>query len=727
MNQNPSSARRKHGSGFLTPHSLLTPLGDTRGRLLDEVARALSQAHDFETAVRAGLLQVAQVFADLVVLVVRREGTGNWLEVCQRDPVQTAQTAELLQPLLPAIERVVQQDVSRGRAFRWIPKVGAHSLRFLRAEPALHKAINSLKVQSLMVVPLRSGGAALGGLAFARITDDTPFEAADLATAQVIARRIAVAVQTADLHARSLDEQSRRSRLESALQKWIQVFDHAGWGAAIVDGEDQRIEAVNPAFARLHGYSGPESLGGRLFADLLPPEHAGEPGRWNGTVQGASYESLHIRANGDAFPVLTNVTPLVEADGITSYVVTIQDLTDLKRTEERLRRAQQLESVGRLAGGVAHEVNNMMTIILGFSDLLVRSGGVTARGERDIEEIRKAATRAGKITQQLLAFSRQQILQPSSLSLNEAVTGLEPMLRLLLPANIEFETSLAPFDPVVHADRAQLEQVIINLVFNARDAMAGGGLLRVTTDSRRLEAEDGRRRIGIPIPAGQYGLISVVDTGHGMDSATLSQVFEPFFTTKAVGTGTGLGLATVYGIVKQSGGYVWVESSPGMGTTVTVCLPQLVHAAEVVAEPDADGGAVECCSGTLLVVEDEEGVRELTHRVLEQQGHRVIEARDGDEAIARLDEFGPELDLVLSDVVVPNISIGEFEQRVREQRPGLPIIYMSGYSRDDVTERGLIPPDQVFLQKPFTAAELTELVCRELEQLARARGGQVTS
>jgi PAS domain S-box-containing protein len=563
-------------------------------------------------------------------------------------------------------------------------------------------------------------------MAFARITDEASFRANDLAAAQVIARRVAVALHTADLHGRSVDEQVRRTRLESALQKWIQVFDRAGWGAAIVDGEDHRIEAINPAFARLHGYTGPESLAGRLFTDLLPPDRGGEPGRWNGEAQGSSYESLHIRANGDPFPVLTNVTPLVTTDGITSYVVTIQDLTELKRTEDRLRRAQRLESVGRLAGGVAHEVNNMMTIILGFSDLLVRNGAIAQKGERDIEEIRKAASRAGKITQQLLAFSRQQILQPTEVSINQVVGELVPVLRLLLPANVELETSLAPLEPLVHADRAQLDQVIINLAFNARDAMAEGGLLRLATESRRLDEQDGRRLIGIPFQAGQYALISVVDTGHGMDPATLTQAFEPFFTTKPVGSGTGLGLATVYGIVKQSGGYVWVESATSLGTTVTVCLPQ-VHRGVLTSGGLRSGERpAECRTGTVLLVEDEEGVRELAHRVLAQQGHRIIQASDGEEALSRLEEFGPELDLVLSDVIVPSIGTAAFEQRVREVRSDIPILYMSGYSREDVIQRGLIHPDRPFLQKPFTAVELTDLVCRELEP-ADTRGGEVTS
>jgi two-component system, cell cycle sensor histidine kinase and response regulator CckA len=703
-----------------------THLGRDRMQLLDEVAGALTRQKDFETALRTVAGCAVPRFADTVVLVLQLAGEDR-LEVAHRDPEQNTQTAGHIRPLLPTIRRVAQTDFREGRKFRWIPRVSRSTTPFLNREADLLQLFQALEVGSMIVVPLRSSGAVLGGIAFMRTIGGNPYNAADLALAQVIARRGAAAIQETELHGRALDEQSRRGRLEDALQKWIQVFDHAGWGAAIVDGQDQRIEAVNPAFARLHGFPGAESLAGRLFSDVLSAEHANDPAHWSAADQRSSYESVHVRANGTPFPVLSNVTPLVTDTGTTSYVVTIQDLTDLKRTEERLRRAQRLEAVGRLSGGVAHEVNNMMTIILGFSDLLTRSGEVPVQRQRDIEEIRKAASRAGKITQQLLAFSRQQILQPADLQINDVVSELVPILRLLLPANIELETASAPLGPLIHADRAQLDQVIINLVFNARDAMAGGGLLRLATDSRHLVEEDGRRLIGIPIPAGQYALISVIDTGHGMDPPTLQQVFEPFFTTKPAGSGTGLGLATVYGIVKQSGGYVWVESAPGAGTTVTVCLPEVRADAAVPADAIPADLPFECRPGTVLVVEDEEGVRDLVHQVLQEQGHQVLDAPDGDRAISILEEFGAELDLVLSDVVVPGIGAGELDRRVRELRPDLPILFMSGYSRDEMVERGLVDSNRPFLQKPFTGEELSELVCRELGPVVGARGGEVTS
>jgi nitrogen-specific signal transduction histidine kinase/CheY-like chemotaxis protein len=396
--------------------------------------------------------------------------------------------------------------------------------------------------------------------------------------------------------------------------------------------------------------------------------------------------------------------------------VTVQDLSDLKRTEERLRRAQRMEAVGRLAGGVAHEVNNMMTIILGFSDLMSHGDYVPGEQHREVEEIRKAALRAARITSQLLAFSRQQVLQPTEIRLSQVVEDMAPVLRLMLPANVRVETSLPPFDAVVRADRSQLEQVLINLAFNARDAMSSGGMIRITTESRRLDPATGRRLIGIPIPDGRYGLISVVDTGHGMDPTTLAHVFEPFFTTKPVGSGTGLGLSTVYGIVKQSGGYVWADSTPGQGTTFTICLPEVqTTARELVAA--VTGEPVPRAKGeTVLILEDEDGVRELTARVLRDQGYQVVLATNGAEAVSKLQNGHPRPDLLLTDLIVPDMGTGELEGEVHRLVPDLPILYMSGYPRDDILARGLLSREQPFLQKPFTSEDLTQEVGRMLHR-----------
>jgi CheY-like chemotaxis protein len=375
-----------------------------------------------------------------------------------------------------------------------------------------------------------------------------------------------------------------------------------------------------------------------------------------------------------------------------------------------------MEAVGRLAGGVAHEVNNMMTIILGFSDLLGRGWKAPDDRLREVEEIRKAALRAAKITTQLLTFSRQQVLQPTDLRLKQVVEEMVPVLRLMLPANVKVETSLAPLDAVVRVDRSQMEQVLINLAFNARDAMASGGTIKVTTESRRLDEAAGRRLIGIPIPPGRYGLVSVEDTGHGMDQTTLAQVFEPFFTTKAVGLGTGLGLSTVYGIVKQSGGYVWVESDPGAGTRFTVCLPEVRGGGVESAEESPGEPAARGEGGTVLILEDEDGVRELAARLLSERGYRVVPARNGSEALAVLRDGASNPNLLLTDVIVPDMGTGELEWQVHALRPDLPILYMSGYPRAEILDRGLLREDQPFLQKPFTGEDLASDVGRMISR-----------
>ena len=696
------------------------PFGAERARLIEQAGRALYEARSFEAAVRITAGCTIPFLADLSVAVVKSDGREERLEIAHSDTRREPLVREMLARSMSSIRRVAAKDLKAGRQFRWVPTLNTAASRFLtRTDPRLGDLLAQLEVHSLIVVPLRTGSHLLGALALARTTSEQPYHAADLAVAQVIARKAAVAINTAELHERTQEEAGRRTRLEDALERWIRVFDVAGWGAAIVDASDLRIEAVNPAFARIHHYPSPESLIGQLFSSLVAAERSAETDRWDSLKESSpAYESVHRRADGSEFPVLTNVTALELGPGAESYVVTVQDVTELKRAEERLRRAQRLEAVGRLAGGVAHEVNNMMTIILGYSDLMAAAADLPPNRRRDVEEIRKAATRTARITQQLLAFGRQQILQPVDLQLKDVVAETATVLRHLLPANIGVQTVLSPVSATIHADRAQLDQVLINLAFNARDAMPMGGTLRLETGSRHFQDTDVEPIIGIRIPAGPYAVLSVTDTGHGMDQATLSQAFEPFFTTKRLGTGTGLGLATVYGIVKQSGGFVWVESTPGVGTTFTVCLPQLTDrsvAPEQLPSPTSPRSAG---TAVVLVIEDEDGVRELAQRVLEDEGYLVRAVQNGAEALQVFNGAGPQIDLVLSDVIVADMATVQLEKRILRRRPGLPILYMSGYSREEVVQRGLVPAERPFIQKPFTSAELVDLVGRQLDAAA---------
>ena len=682
-------------------------------KFLEGSVRALRGVVDLKAIARIALDALVPDVADMALLAIMDGEGAPQIEVAHFRPSAAPLLEREVRDAMASILRVTAANARQGRFSRWVPTVSETSTRFVtQGDLRLTALLHALDLRSLIVVSLRSGGRTFGALALGRSENKTPFRSADYAVVQVLARRVAVAVEGAMMHQGLQMGRSRDPALGDVLDKWVRVFYAAWWGAAIVDAVDQRIEAANPAFAHLHGLKDPADLVGRPFADLLPSERLGELGEWKMYGPGAAYESEHRRPDGSLVPVLVNVTALSDQTRSGSYVVTVQDLSDLKRTEERLRRAQRMEAVGRLAGGVAHEVNNMMTIILGFSDLLSRGGSDRDEQHREVEEIRKAALRAAKITAQLLAFSRQQVLRPTELRLNDVVDEIAPVLRLMLPANVRVEAAPAPLDTRVRADRSQLEQVLINLAFNARDAMASGGIIRLATESRWLDEADGRRLIGIPIPEGPYGLISVIDTGHGMDPVTLAHVFEPFFTTKPVGAGTGLGLSTVYGIVKQSGGYVWVDSIPGEGTTFTICLPEVSPAPPAQTAPTVPEAQPRARGERVLILEDEDGVRELAARVLRDRGYEVTLARNGAEALASLRNGDKGPHLLLTDVIVPDMGTDELEGEVRDLVPELPILYMSGYPRDDILARGLLRRDQPFLQKPFTSDNLAEEVGR---------------
>jgi signal transduction histidine kinase/ActR/RegA family two-component response regulator len=423
-----------------------------------------------------------------------------------------------------------------------------------------------------------------------------------------------------------------------------------------------------------------------------------------------SYEAHHRRGERDRVPVLVTLTPLAEPQGRPrTIMMQVQDLSQLRRTEERLERAQRLEAVGRLAGGVAHEVNNMMTVVLGFADLMLGSGTLPAEQRGDAEEIRRAAERVGAITRQLLAFSRRQLLQPEVLDLKSVVEGAAQLLRPLLPADIVLDTRFGPGVPGVLADRVQLEQVLVNLAFNARDAMPLGGRLVFCTGRLHQSAGAASPLSDVALPPGDYATMEVTDTGAGMDSETMARIFEPFFTTKEVGFGTGLGLATVYGIVKQTGGYVWVRSAPGEGATFTVCLPaadasDLFVAEQSVPEPAPAGHE------TVLLVEDESAVRGLAARVLATAGFRVLAAADGFEALELLTVEGACVDVVVTDLVMPEMGGRPLREQLRLAFPRLPVLFMSGYPSDEAIGRGWVDPGDPLLQKPFSAEDLVRAV-----------------
>ena len=396
----------------------------------------------------------------------------------------------------------------------------------------------------------------------------------------------------------------------------------------------------------------------------------------------------------------------------------------LRKSEEQLRQSQKVEAIGRLAGGIAHDFNNLLTIITGYGDLLIGRLAAGAPMRREIEEINKAARRAATLTRQLLAFSRRQILEPKVLDLNSIVRETEKMLIRLIGEDVDLRIITAPGLGRVKADPGQLEQVIMNLAVNSRDAMPQGGMLTIETSD--VDLDEAYAGTHVSVRPGHYVRMAVSDTGSGMDRDTMGQIFEPFFTTKGPGKGTGLGLSTVYGIVKQSGGNVWVYSEPGRGTAFKVYLPGVEQAAEL---PVRDQQAPKALRGweTILVAEDEVVLRELVGRILQANGYTVLAAADGAQAIEICGRHEGPIHLMVSDVVMPQMGGREAAERLAAVRPDMKVLYMSGYTSDAIVRHGILNPGTNFLQKPFTpdslARKVREVLDRDGAEVASRRTG----
>jgi two-component system, cell cycle sensor histidine kinase and response regulator CckA len=495
-------------------------------------------------------------------------------------------------------------------------------------------------------------------------------------------------------------------------------------GIAFWNGE--QITDGNDALLDMLGYTRAEMRQGLLrHGTLTPPGHeeadrrAFEEVKRGGAC--APYEKEFWRKGGTVVPVLVGGALL--ANDINDAVFFVLDLSERKRAEERLRHSERIEVVGQLAGGMAHEANNQMTVILGATDFILRYPGLAESVRQDVEYIRAAAERTTSITRQLLAFSRRQILSPRVVDLNQVVTNLESMLRRTLVEHQGLTLQLSPAIAPIRADPVQLDQILLNLTINARDAMPRGGTLTIETRTAQLTERDVTPDTGVPVVAGPYTALVVTDTGHGMDRETLKHVFEPFFTTKGVGQGSGLGLATVFGIVKQSGGHIVADSKPGVGTTLKLFFPAVERA---VQEPEASSGALEpgvpTESRTILLVEDDPLVRSMVERSLGDCGFRVIAASNGAEGLAMALRHGDRVDVVLTDLAMPDMGGRELARRLAEQRPNLPVVFMSGYTDDDVIRRGLLDDGLTFLQKPLSPAVL---VRHMREVLDRSSAGEV--
>ncbi len=387
-----------------------------------------------------------------------------------------------------------------------------------------------------------------------------------------------------------------------------------------------------------------------------------------------------------------------------------------KRLEEQLRQSQKMEAVGRLAGGIAHDFNNLLTIINGYSQLLLDRFAPRDQARVQVEEIKKAGDRAATLTRQLLAFSRRQVLQPQVLNLNAVVANVDTMLRRLIGEDIDLVTVIGEALGRVQADPGQIEQVILNLAVNARDAMPQGG--KLTIETANVELDEAYTCSHAAVAPGRYVMLAVSDSGIGMDAETQAQIFEPFFTTKEKGKGTGLGLATVYGIVKQSGGHLWVYSEPGKGATFKVYLPQVEEANGTVAASQARVKSLRGAE-TILLVEDEEAVRKLASRILQEYGYKVLESTSAEQALQIGERHKEPIDLLVTDVVMPGMGGREVAGHLAFLRPEMKVLYMSGYTDDAIIHHGVLQAGVAFMQKPFTPEVLARKV-REVLDISQA-------
>jgi PAS domain S-box-containing protein len=512
-----------------------------------------------------------------------------------------------------------------------------------------------------------------------------------------------------------------RRQLADREELFRLISENAADMIALVDSSGRRIYN-SPSYGKTLGYTKEELQNTPPLEQIHPEDRLQIEEAAREAFRGESGRRIEYRMrhkDGSWRIFESTASPVSDESGkIEKLVIVNRDITDRKRLEEQFRQAQKMEAVGQLSGGIAHDFNNLLGVIIGYGEILQEGLAADHPLRSSADEILNAGRRAASLTRQLLAFSRQQVLEPKVLSVNAVVRDMESMLRRLIGENMELTSGLDPNLGTVKADQGQLEQVIMNLAVNARDAMPEGGKLLIETTNTEMDATF-VRRYPYPVKPGPYVLLSVSDTGMGMDAATRARIFEPFFTTKQKGQGTGLGLSMVYGVVKQSGGYIDVYSEPGIGTTFKIYLPR---ADEAIApqKPQTEMSTALRGHETVLMVEDEGALRTLTCSLLEMCGYVVLAAKNGAEALDISQRRTSPIDLLLTDMVMPGIGGRVLADQLVQLRPQIKVVYMSGYTGQAVGAHGILDPGSLFLQKPFTRDALARKLREALDGVPKS-------
>ncbi|MFZ0638871.1 MAG: PAS domain S-box protein [Candidatus Acidiferrales bacterium] len=555
---------------------------------------------------------------------------------------------------------------------------------------------------SWLGVPLRTPSATIGVLVVQHYADENAYTHRDLEFLTSVGGQIALAIE------RKRAETALRES-EARLRVLVEQLPAVLW---TTDTELRFTSSVGAGLSRL-GLKPQETVGKSLYEYFQTDDRSFVPIAAHRRALNGESVTFHVEWGSGSYAC--HAEPLRDGNGVAVGVISMAlDITDRKQLEAQLRQAQKMEAVGRLAGGIAHDFNNLLMVIQGYTELLLDRLGGEHPLRRNAEQIHDASQRAAGLTRQLLAFSRKQMLDPQVLNVQDVVSDMEKMLRRLIGEDIELVTMNTRELWWVRADRSQVEQVLLNLAVNSRDAMPNGGKLTIETANVELDSSYSRQAVVEP---GQYVMLAVSDTGTGMDASTQAHVFEPFFTTKEKGKGTGLGLATVYGIVKQSGGYIWVYSEAGKGATFKVYLPR-VSGEDQAASKKVDAKVSKHGCETILLVEDEKGVRDLAREYLVQEGYHVLEAQNAEDALKLARTHAGEIQLLFTDVVMAGKSGRQLAEEMQKLRPGIRVLYMSGYTDEAIVHHGLLGRGMVLLQKPFTLNSLALKIRETLDRVA---------